>query len=437
MKTKKLSNFGLILILTLIIGVFTVTPAMAAGKDIDITKESVAYSKIDIENISLSDKSKSYSITIDKGAIEAAQEKGKIFRVTMDNVTLEMPPESFYTADYKKAVATGKPVKVKLYVKTKQGFDMGRYFTPGINNNFMLIPRNTTISAEIYVAGIKTYDMHQFATLISFIQDYSEDWNNSNSGKKESGVTLAWYDMDRDISTGTPKWVRLSTKLDTKNNIATATNIYSCGIIVPIVCTDLDNSSGNSSSGNGGNSGSSIPDGFWAKSDIEQMQQARIITDYISYDKLNSVITRDEFVCYLVRTLKLSEDTSLAGQFVDVAKDNSYYDEIYTGLKNGLVTGTSANTFSPNAQITRQEMAAFFTRALKLKNISVDNDKTNLIAMKDYKTIAAWAEESCAVVVNKGLISGRSSGSCLVFAPQSNTTWSEAVVMLNRLRNDI
>ncbi|MGI5824043.1 MAG: S-layer homology domain-containing protein [Bacillota bacterium] len=438
MKRKKLSMLMTVAVLSLLMCLFAAMPAMAAGSYADITAASVQQSKLDISNINLSDSSRSYTITIDKGALSAAESKGKTFRISMDNVTLAFAPEALYTADYKKAVKTGKPVQVKFYVKTKQGIDMGRYFTSGLNNNFMLTTKCTTIKAEILVSGVKAYNMYKFASPVSFIQNYSEDWNNYKGGKSETGVTLAWYDLERKISSGVPQWIRLSTDLDTKNNVAEGSDIYSCGIIVPIVCSDLNNATGGSSGGNqGGGTSSGIPESFWAKYDIEEMQQAGIVPAAVNTSKLNQPIARDEFVAYLVRSLGLQEDLSLAGKFTDVAEGNAYYKEIYTGVKNGLVTGTGSSSFSPAAKITRQEMAAFFTRALSLKGHDFSTDQTKLRQMKDAADIAVWAKSSCAAAVNRGLITGRSAGSYTVFAPTANTTWAEAVVMLNRLRADI
>ena len=307
---------------------------------------------------------------------------------------------------------------------------MGKYFTSGLNNNLMLTTECTELSAELYVSGRKSADIYQFAAPISFILDYNSIWNSANTvGKPQSGLTLAWYDLHKKNSSY-PQWVRLNTKLDLSNRIATGQNIYACGIITTIVCTDLNNAGGSVNGGNTNTSGSI--DNHWAAGDIRQMQSYGIVPADIDSSVLNKAITRDEFVAYLVKTLSLPENVELAGKFRDVSQSNPYYKEIYTGVK--AVNGTSADTFSPQAPITRQEMAAFFTRALELKNKAVSTDKTKLNTMKDVSAIAAWAKDSCAVAVNSGLISGQQLKDGVAFAPEANTTWAESVVMLNRLR---
>lgn len=431
---KKFSMFAITLILAAVFALFAAAPAFAADYA-DINEEDVKYAKTDISDIRLSDKEHSYTIVIDSGALKEAEARNKNFKITMDNLTLSFPSAVFYTNAYQKAIDSKRPVEVKLLVKTRQGFDMGNYFNSGVNNNYQLTTEVTKLEAELYISGVKDSDMNKFAKPLSFCLNYRELWNNaSTAGKSQSAITLAWYDFDR-VLASYPEWERLATKVDLNAQTATAQDIYGCGVIAPIICPDLNNASG----GNNNNNGSTTPvsSDYWAAEAISDMQQAGIVPKNTAASKYNQPIGRAEFTAYLVRTLGLETDTSAVGKFKDVSTSNPYYNEIYTGVKAGLVSGTSANTFSPNAHITRQEIAVFFTRALNLKNCAVSTDKTKLAAMRDYASIAVWSKDSCAVAVNSGLITGRGSGANVYFAPKADTSWAEAVVMLDRLRGII
>ena len=436
---KKISKLMMIMTLTAAFALFGAMPALAASTA-DINTEDVKYSKIDISDIELSNSKRSYTVSIEKGALEAAVSQGKNFRITMDNVTLSFPGSVFYTDAYKKAVAMNRPVEIRLNVKTEQGFDMGKYLTSGLNNNFQLATQVTELQAELYVSGSKSSDMNQLAAPISFVLDYKEIWNSSYTGKAETGVTMAWYDSKRKMSSA-PKWTRLTTRLDTKNHVATAQNVYSCGVIAPIICPDLNNVSGTSSGSQGGNGSIGTVGGIdahWAADGIRAMQQAGIVPSDVAVSKLNQPITRDEFAAYLVRTMGLQKDTTMAGKFSDVSENNPYYDDIYTGVKEGLISGSTAGTFSPNNKITRQEMAVFFARALEKKGYNMNSTVTKLAAMKDYKQIPNWSIISCAVAVNSGIITGEGAANgSKIFAPYANATWAEAVVMLERLRTGV
>lgn len=83
-------------------------------------------------------------------------------------------------------------------------------------------------------------------------------------------------------------------------------------------------------------------------------------------------------------------------------------------------------------------MAVFFARALEKKGYDMQSTITKLAAMRDYNSISAWAKVSCAVAVNSGIITGTgTTGGALLFTPHANTTWAEAVVMLERLRSGV
>lgn len=426
---KKKTKLILVIVLAMLISLIAALPAFAAAS-VNITKNAVEQSKIDIGDLDLSSYTRTHTITIDADALRAAEKLGETFKITMENITLCFTPEVFYTKDYLAAVNRGGFVQVKLEVQTKKSFDMGKYFFSGVNNNYMLAPRNTTLKGEILVSGVKAADLCQFAAPITFIQDYTEDWNSNFTGKKESGVTLSWYDLERKMTTGTPQWVRLDTQLDTAENIATAANIYACGIIVPIICPDLNNETNSVTP----DEPSSIPSDFWARGDILAMQQAGIVPTDIAVERLNRPIDRDEFVGYFARTVGLQISTAWDNPFTDLPASNPYYGSILSAAEAGLVNGTGNNTFSPDDSITRQEMAALFARALSRDGIATDSSPDRLNRMKDADQISDWARESCAIAVNRGLITGYGSGEEARFAPLAETTWAEAVVMLNRLR---
>ena len=63
---------------------------------------------------------------------------------------------------------------------------------------------------------------------------------------------------------------------------------------------------------------------------------------------------------------------------------------------------------------------------------SYSTDRSKLAAMRDADQVSAWAKDSAAACLNTGLIGGTDGNR---FAPQQNTTWAEAAVMLNRLYN--
>ena len=111
-----------------------------------------------------------------------------------------------------------------------------------------------------------------------------------------------------------------------------------------------------------------------------------------------------------------------AQYFIDIS--NHYAkDHILNVFSNNLMFGTSSNTFSPNADITRAEVATIIARTLKLTELP-DSFKFN--DTKDH-----WAENDIKLVYNAGLISGYPDGT---FRPNEKISRAElATILYNAL----
>jgi uncharacterized lipoprotein YddW (UPF0748 family) len=106
---------------------------------------------------------------------------------------------------------------------------------------------------------------------------------------------------------------------------------------------------------------------------IEYMAEKGIVLGYNGKYKPDKNIKRADFVLMLMRALKM-ENTSGIGNFDDVPKDAYYYDELSYAKEAGLIYGSGSNLFSPEEEITRQDMIVMTYRALNMLNII--NDQT-------------------------------------------------------------
>ena len=79
----------------------------------------------------------------------------------------------------------------------------------------------------------------------------------------------------------------------------------------------------------------------------------------------NATCTRGQSVTFLYRALKGTASGST--NFTDVASDAFYADAINWAVANNVTNGTSATTFSPNADCTRAEIVTFLYRAYQGK----------------------------------------------------------------------
>ena len=79
----------------------------------------------------------------------------------------------------------------------------------------------------------------------------------------------------------------------------------------------------------------------------------------------DATCTRGQSVTFLHRALKGSASGST--NFTDVASDAFYADAVNWAVANNVTNGTSATTFSPNSDCTRAEIVTFLYRAYQGK----------------------------------------------------------------------
>ena len=83
-------------------------------------------------------------------------------------------------------------------------------------------------------------------------------------------------------------------------------------------------------------------------------------TSYTTFSP-NSECTRSQIVTFLWRSQK-SPAAGSANPFTDVAAEAYYYDAVLWAVKEKVTSGTSATTFSPNADCTRAQIVTFLYR---------------------------------------------------------------------------
>ena len=114
--------------------------------------------------------------------------------------------------------------------------------------------------------------------------------------------------------------------------------------------------------------------------------------------------------------------TPSTGRFNDVAASDYYYDAVEWAVDQGITTGTSATTFSPNASCTRAQMVTFLWRANGSPAASGENPFTDVKSGAYYYDAVLWA-------VEKGITKGTSD---TTFSPDQTVTRGQTVTFLYR-----
>jgi hypothetical protein len=144
----------------------------------------------------------------------------------------------------------------------------------------------------------------------------------------------------------------------------------------------------------------------------------------------NDQITRAEFATLLVKALGLPAGGK--ADFTDVPSSAWYAGYVGAAVEAGIVSGYTDNTFKPNANISRQDMAVMISNALAAagKAEKVTDVDSKLAKFADSTQIASYAKESVAKAVQAGIITGRSAD---LFVPKANATRAEGATMIKQM----
>ena len=150
------------------------------------------------------------------------------------------------------------------------------------------------------------------------------------------------------------------------------------------------------------------------------------------------VCTRAQLVSILYRmqgeptTVKGYELAKLRAPFDDVQRGQWYTDAIWWAKLTGVVAGTSATTFDPEGEITREQLAVIlynYTQQFAPGSIPAAG---SLAGFPDAGSVSSWARTEMAWAVGNGLISGTGSGGVAYLSPQGSATRAQVAAILMR-----
>ena len=138
----------------------------------------------------------------------------------------------------------------------------------------------------------------------------------------------------------------------------------------------------------------------------------------------NASCTRAQIVTFLWRASGSPEPKTASNPFTDVAANAYYCKAVLWAVENGITTGTSATTFSPDAPCTRAQGVTFLWRANGSKAASAAASFTDVASDAYYAPAVAWAAE-------QNVTGGVGNG---LFSSDTTCTRAQIVSMLYRLR---
>lgn len=135
----------------------------------------------------------------------------------------------------------------------------------------------------------------------------------------------------------------------------------------------------------------------------------------------NASCTRAQIVTFLWRAAG-SPKVNVDIPFIDVQPGAYYYDAVLWAVEQGITSGTSATTFSPDTICTRAQAVTFLYRYEKSPVINGSGSFTDIGADAYYADAVQWA-------VSKGVTAGTSA---TFFSPNETCTRAQIVTFLYR-----
>lgn len=168
-------------------------------------------------------------------------------------------------------------------------------------------------------------------------------------------------------------------------------------------------------------------DGHWAYDEILKAYEAGLVsgTTATTFSPETSV-TRGMFVTLLYR---LSGEPAANGSnpFTDVPAGKYYTNAVVWAYGNGVVNGTSDTTFSPDAPVTRQDLVTMLYRYAQFAGMDT-SASASLSSFADSGSVAGYAQAAMEWAVGAGIMQG-SNGK---LTPLAYTTRAQAAAILVR-----
>ena len=128
----------------------------------------------------------------------------------------------------------------------------------------------------------------------------------------------------------------------------------------------------------------------------------------------------------LVNLLGLSPEVN--NKFADVNPNAYYAPYIGTASSYGIVNGSNG-MFNPEGIISRQDTMVMIAQILKGLNLNVNTDASSLGQFSDLGSVSNYAQESVAILVNSGIITGNNGK----LNPKAPVTRAEMATIMSKL----
>ena len=142
----------------------------------------------------------------------------------------------------------------------------------------------------------------------------------------------------------------------------------------------------------------------------------------------NTGMTRGMFVTALGRLAGVDPTDYQASRFTDVKEDAYYAPYVNWAAKTGVVSGTTDTTFAPDTNINREQMAVIMKNYATKLGYTIPKT-LEVVNFADSAGISSWAKEAVKSMQQAGILAGKTNN---CFDPAGTATRAEVATVLRR-----
>lgn len=174
-----------------------------------------------------------------------------------------------------------------------------------------------------------------------------------------------------------------------------------------------------------------VPGGAWYEEGVRYTYEHGLMSGTSATTFSPDMTTTRSMIATILWRLAGSPVVDYAMAFDDVDAGAWYAEAVRWAASEGIVAGYGNNKFGSEDPITREQMALMLYRFAQNQGYDVSvGENTNILSYTDFANLGEYAISAMQWAVGAGIISGTGDGSTL--SPQGQATRAQAAVMLTK-----
>ena len=169
----------------------------------------------------------------------------------------------------------------------------------------------------------------------------------------------------------------------------------------------------------------------WYKDAVQYAYAGGLMTGVSAHEFAPEATTTRAMIVSMLARLEGVRHSEAVG-FNDVAANDWYATAVNWAAASGITSGTGDGNFSPNAAITREQLAAILMNYAQYKGQDV-SARATLDTYNDATAISSWANDVMSWAVAEGLLTGVTNDQ---LQPQGNATRAQVAAILQRFLSE-